>query len=209
MNDSEIRNTFHQKHLRHQHAHKDTIIIEELGLNHGKNRADIAVLNGRFIGYEIKSDNDSLHRLEDQIKSYNTIFDKAYIVVGDRYSRIIHNDIPPWWGIITALKNKDDIEFNISRDAQMNKFVKPVSIARLLWRNEVLEILEQKQACSNIRKQSREILYHHLIDALNISELRKAVKYFMRKRINWRYPKRLLQDDDLSPRLPITCDSEF
>lgn len=198
MNDLEIRQNFHRKKLHRQHAHKDTLVIDELGLNHGENRADIAVINRHFVGYEIKSNNDSLSRLEEQIKSYNTIFDKACIVVGDRYIKTIHNYIPPWWGIIMASKsNSAIVSFDVIRKADMNKSIDPISIARLLWRNEALEILEQKQISSRIFRQPRAILYQSIVDMLNIDELRKTVKNFLTKRKNWRCLESLLQYDDL------------
>lgn len=197
MNDLEIRNAFHQKYLRHHLTHKDTIIVEELGLNHGKCRADIAVLNGHFIGFEIKSDNDSLRRLKDQIKSYNMIFDRIYIIVGNRYSKIIHEDIPSWWGIIKALKNKNDTIFSIVREAKINKNVDPIFIARLLWRKEVLEALEPKQFSAKILRQPRTVLYEYLVDLLDLSELKAAVKYFLKNRNNWRCPEPLPRYDDL------------
>ena len=198
MNDLEIRQNFHRKKLQHHHAHKDTLVIDELGLNHGKSRADIAVINGRFVGYEIKSDNDSLFRLREQIKSYNTIFDKVYIIVGDRYINTIHKYLPSWWGIIMSFKSsRAVVSFNVIRKAHMNKCVKPISIARLLWRNEALEILKQKQILPKILRQSRAILYQSLVDTLNIYELRKTVRGFLKKRKNWRCPELLFRYDDL------------
>ncbi len=53
MNDVEIRQNFHRKILRRQHAQKNTLVIDELGLNHGRCRADIAVVNGHFWGFVI------------------------------------------------------------------------------------------------------------------------------------------------------------
>jgi len=73
MNDLEIRGSFHRKKLRLQHAHVDTLVVDELGLNHGECRADIAVINGHLVGYEIKSNKDSLRRLEGQVNSYNAV----------------------------------------------------------------------------------------------------------------------------------------
>ncbi len=35
MNDVDIRQNFHKKILRRQDAQKDTLVIDELGLNHG------------------------------------------------------------------------------------------------------------------------------------------------------------------------------
>jgi len=63
MNDAGIRRNLHCKKLRRHHVDPDTLVVDELGLKHGKCRADIAVINGHLMGYEIKSDDDSLRRL--------------------------------------------------------------------------------------------------------------------------------------------------
>jgi len=198
MNDLEIRQNFHRKRLRRQHAQEDTLVIDELGLNHGKCRADIAVVNSHFIGYEIKSNKDSLRRLKDQVESYNSVFDKISVIVGDRYINSIQSHIPAWWGVIVSLKGpKGAVNFGTIRKAQTNKKVAPISIARLLWRNEAEEILRQKNLPPRILRQPRAILYDYLVDEFNICELRKVVRDYFKKRKNWRCPASFLQYDDL------------
>ena len=102
MNDSQIISNFHTQCLQKYHDSFNTLVIDELVIKYGKNRADIAVINENLIGYEIKSDEDTLNRLTGQIKAYNDVFDKATLVVGERYSRQIKEKIPDWWGIIIA-----------------------------------------------------------------------------------------------------------
>jgi len=190
MNDLEIRQNFHRKRLQRQHAQKDTLVIDELGLNHGKCRADIAVVNGHFVGYEIKSNNDSLRRLEKQVKSYNAVFDKISIVVGDRYINSIQSYIPEWWGVIVSVRGpRGAVNFDTIRKTQTNKDVDPISIAQLLWRNEAEEILRQKNLSSKILRQPRAILYEYLVSTLNIRELREFVRMYFEKRKNWRCPE--------------------
>jgi len=190
MNDAAIRQNFHRKRLRRQHAQKDTLVIDELGLNHGKCRADIAVVNGHFVGYEIKSNSDSLRRLEEQVKSYNAVFDKISIVVGDRYINSIQSHIPEWWGVIVSVRGlRGAVNFDTIREAQTNKNVDPISVAQLLWRNEAAEILSQKKLPPKILRQPRAVLYEHLVELLDIRELRKFIRDYFKKRRNWRCPE--------------------
>jgi hypothetical protein len=187
MNDAEIRLSFHRKILRRQHKRNDTLVIDELGLNHGKCRADIAVVNGHLVGYEIKSDNDSLRRLGLQVESYNAVFDKAFIVVGDRHIDSIKDRIPEWWGVIVSSRGpRGAINFSMIRKAQMNRSVDLISVARLLWRDEAVEILQQRRLPSRVLRQPRAALYKHLVELLNTCELRKAVREYLQKRRNWR-----------------------
>src|SRR5437660_4553154 len=102
MTDSEIRQSVHRKLLRRYHAARDTLVINELGLHHGSGRADIAVVNGRFRGYEIKSDRDSLVRLKNQISLYDAVFDSISIIVVAKHLPVICRRVPPHWGIVIA-----------------------------------------------------------------------------------------------------------
>ncbi len=198
MNDKEIRQNFHRKNLRRQHAHKDTIVIDELGLIHGKCRADIAVVNGHLVGYEIKSNNDSLRRLQEQIKSYNAVFDKVFVIIGDRHINSIQNYVPQWWGMIVSVRGpRGAVNFNIIRKAKTNKNVHPISIAQLLWRDEAEEILRRKKVSPKILRQPRAKLYEHIVDTLSICELRKFVRDSFKKRKNWRRPELLSRCDGL------------
>ena len=203
MNDAEIRQSFHRKTLRRQHARNDTLVIDELGLNHGKCRADIAVVNGHFVGYEIKSDNDSLRRLREQVKSYNAVFDRAFIVVGERHIDSIQDRIPEWWGVIISSRGpKGAINFNMIRRAQVNRSVDPVSVARLLWRDEAIEILHKKKLPPSVLRKPRAVLYKHLAELLNICELRQTVREYLQKRRNWRCLEPPSRYDGLYPPAP-------
>lgn len=198
MNAILIRQNLRIKRLYNYYSNEESLVIEELGLNHGKSRADIAVLNGRFVGYEIKSNNDSLRRLKEQIKSYNAVFDKVYTVVGNRHSHIIHKYLPSWWGIIKVLdKNNSDIDFQVIREAGINEDVDPVSVAKLLWRDEALEVLRQKRISPKILQQPRAVLYKQLANTLSIAEIRKVVREHLKQRKNWRCPESPFQYDEL------------
>lgn len=196
MNDFEIRNSFHRKRLRRQHAREDTLVVNELGLNHGRCRADIAVVNGCLIGYEIKSDRDSLDRLVEQVKSYNAVFDKASMIVGRRHAVSVRKYIPEWWGLILSMPGpRGAVNFTTLRAAAKNEGIDPISVAQLLWHSEAAEILRNKGLSPKALRQPRAFLYEHLVDALSIRELRRTVTDYLKKRRNWRCPVSLPQYD--------------
>ena len=60
MRDVDVRRAVHNKILRHHHGQDDTLVLDELGLLGGDTRVDIAVVNGKIHGYELKSDRDTL-----------------------------------------------------------------------------------------------------------------------------------------------------
>jgi len=189
MNEFEIRQSFHRKRLRRQHASESTVVINELGLNHGRCRADIAVVNGHLIGYEIKSDLDSLDRLTRQIEAYNAVFDRAFVVAGERHAGSIDKRLPEWWGLILSWRGpRGAVNFKTLRAGARNATIDPMSIARLLWHGEAAEVLRGRGFPPKVLRQPRAILYKHLADTLSIHDLRRTVTGCLKKRRNWRYP---------------------
>ena len=51
----------------------------------GTCKADLAILNGTATVYEIKSERDSLTRLENQIFNYQKVFAKIYVIAGEAH----------------------------------------------------------------------------------------------------------------------------
>ncbi len=163
-------------------------ILEELGVRHGTARIDIAVINGVMHGYEIKSDRDTLKRLPEQMAEFNAVFDKLTLVVGKRHLYDAVNIIPDWWGIIVA---KIDVNckvfFQTIREAEDNQDQVGVSIARLLWKEEALQILEEQNKAKGVRSKPREFIYQRLANVLDAETLKEKVRdALLVSREDWR-----------------------
>lgn len=162
-------------------------IIEELGVSHGTARIDIAVVNGIMHGYEIKSDQDTLQRLPEQMNIFNTVFDKVTLVVGKSHLYNAINIIPDWWGIIVAKADSNgSIIFNIIREGENNKGQDSVSIARLLWREEALKILEETGKAQGFYSKPRASIYEKLSTVLDQETLSAKVRETIFFRSEWR-----------------------
>ncbi|WP_343649761.1 sce7726 family protein [Stenotrophomonas sp.] len=71
-----------------------SIISSELPLPERGIRADLAISTGtRLIGVEIKSDFDSLRRLDRQLKAYTEAFDQTILLLGEKHANTINPDI--------------------------------------------------------------------------------------------------------------------
>src|SRR5438552_16067464 len=164
MTDSEIRRSLHRKLLRAHHAARDTLVIDELGLKNGCCRADIAVVNGRLVGYEIKSDRDSLARLKKQILFYDSVFDSVTIVVGRRHRAVISRRVPRHWGVVLATAGKRGaIHFETKRRPSANPRVDLLSVVQLLWRAEALNMVRQLNSSPKVLRLYRSQLYQYLV----------------------------------------------
>lgn len=200
MNDALLRENFHRKVLGRYHSAPDVLVVDELGLIHGKGRADIAVVNGHLVGYEIKSDDDSLARLSEQVEMYNAVFDRNTIVVGEKHAKNIRSQVPRSWGIMIGRHHaKQGVQFQRLRRAIPNTKVDPYALAQLLWSNEAASILEQLGEPPKILRQRRSALYELLIKKLSLTELRRRVTKSLKSRKNWRPRARHAPSDGLFP----------
>lgn len=196
--DLEIRNALHKKVLRHSHACPKTIVIDELGLAHGKNRIDVAVLNGCLHGYEIKSSKDNLNRLPKQLETYNRSLQKLTIVAASNHIEDIMMLAPKWSGIVVVSKGpRGGMSFSTIRRSSLNPDVDITSLAHLLWKQEVIEYLAQLGLDGQHLKGSRKVLYRTLSRHVTVSELVEWIKVQFLRRESWRVGLQPLQDDDL------------
>jgi hypothetical protein len=197
MNDPQIRKAFHNTFLREQHNESKTLVIDELGLEHGKCRADIAVINGRMDGYEIKSDVDSLSRFNNQINSYDAIFDHSTVVLTNRHLNMARQIIPDWWGIIVVIEANSTVpHFKEIRTTHQNIKFNNYSVAQLLWRKEAQELLFNLGIRGNQLRQKRSILYSYIVEMLDPNELRYTVREYLKQRQGWRHPAQLILSGD-------------
>lgn len=162
-------------------------IIEELSVCDGGARVDLAVANGRLIGYEIKSDADSLDRLENQIDCYNKTFDRIIIVVGEKFKDGISAHIPDYWGIyVISKKNDSSPSFFVVRPAKANPNVDKGSLLSLLWKNEIYSILRSKNI-SGLSKLNLRNLRSIAESKLTKSEIRNYTRETLKLRTEWRH----------------------
>lgn len=80
LNDSMVRELLLEDLYSQYKDDPNTRIVNELGIDFGSSRVDVAVINGNIHGYEIKSDLDTLERLPRQMTYYNKLFQRMTIV---------------------------------------------------------------------------------------------------------------------------------
>ena len=189
MNDTLMRESFHRQKLRRHRTSPHTLVLNELGLRHGKCRADIAIINGSLIGYEIKSDEDSLERLAEQIKTYSAVFDRAAVITGTRHKDAVLSQLPKWWGVILCHQGRRGaVKFKTWRIARRNAHVDPIAVAQLLWRAEVVGILKDLGEPPSTLRQRRSLLYERLAAVMGLAQLQHRVRECLKRRRNWRHP---------------------
>ena len=184
--DADLRSAL-RHHLGRESVDPSTRVIEELGIDEGVVRIDVAVVNGQLHGYEIKSDRDTLDRLPDQASVYSAVFDQVVLVTAARHYAQARTIVPRWWGLVVGrIDAHGSIELVRRRSPKLNRRIDPRVLARLLWRSEALGLLESRGAAKGYRSKSREHLYSKLLDLLTLDELRCAVRDTLKQREGWR-----------------------
>lgn len=141
MKDPAIRQILKRTQLAQYDKDPHSKIVEEMILPVAGARIDIAVINGAFHGYEIKSASDTLKRLPDQLKSYGLVFDYLTIVTEQKYSQKIIDIIPEWVGVSVCSDMSNENEFQEIKPSLPNKERNGFYIAKLLWKEELMSIL--------------------------------------------------------------------
>ncbi|WP_374527702.1 sce7726 family protein [Novosphingobium sp.] len=187
LRDSDVRQAAYRRLLTHAQACPDTLVIDELGLDHGSCRIDIAVINGHIRGVEIKAEADTLERLPRQVAAYGEVVDKALLIVAPKHLEPAMAIVPDWWGVMVAERSSTQgVRFRRVRAERANKHIDPLVLARLLWRPEAQAILRGLGVSERELRAPRATLYKLLVDRLPLRRLAQTVRQTLKARTTWR-----------------------
>jgi hypothetical protein len=199
LKDIDLRRAAHHRLLVHARRCPDTLVVDELGLEHGASRVDIAVINGHIRGLEIKAEADTLERLPRQVLAYGKVVDRATLIAAERHVATATELLPSWWGIIAVHRAANGaIQFRRLRAERANRNLDALTLVRLLWRTEVVDILRTLGCDERTLRSPRMILYPALVAAVSKTRLRSIVRTTLKARERWRDRAPPLQYDGLS-----------
>jgi hypothetical protein len=203
MRDADVRVAVRERLAGEHMGDGDTRVVEEMGIWNGAVRVDLAVINGELTGYEIKSARDTLTRLPAQAALYSAVFDRVHIVAAEKHVTRARDAIPRWWGIMVATGSASSkVALEVMRPSRINRRLHPIQLARLLWRDEAIGILEHHNAARGIRSASREIVAARVVEALDLDGLRHEVRSCLKARRGW------LGQAISDPReVPVCCET--
>jgi hypothetical protein len=166
-----------------RHAREgDTVLLEELGLRRGQVRIDLAVVNGSLHGYEIKSDRDNLRRLATQVDVYGKVLDRATLVVGDRFLDEALDVVPSWWGVLHVGSASRALQFRTVRRSRKNPQRDPRALVELLWFDQAIALLEERNAARGVRGKPRRVVWDRVCDCFGVDEIAAAVRSRLKTR---------------------------
>lgn len=106
----------------------------------GKCKADLAILNGTATVYEIKSERDSLARLDRQVRAYANVFARVYVIAADNHVDAVMDTVPDDVGIL-CLNRRHHIS-TLREAVDQPERTSPAAIFDSIRTNEARLILE-------------------------------------------------------------------
>ena len=150
-------------------------VYEELAIERGSARVDLALVGDELEAFELKSDFDTFGRLHNQIHAYNRVFDRITIITGAALLDAVLEVMPSWWGIWTVKRLEDGaLVVEQLRQPGVNPSQDIRSLASLLWREEAISLLED-QVGAQPKKASRAALCETIVEKIELTTLRRHV----------------------------------
>lgn len=162
--------------------HKADLIVNEVPFFKGDRRADLIMISeNNLLGFEVKSELDSLKNLKSQILDYKKIFDFVYVVIDKKFKSSKElKELPSQIGVLVY-----DKEITIKRDAQKIKKFKKSDLISFLWRKD-LELL------LNSKKMDLEQLQQKAQDLLTVDKIKTQILNSLNNRYGENYKYFLL-----------------
>ncbi len=186
MREADVRLALVERLLREHAAERQTRIVHELSLCQAEARIDVAVVNGRLTGWEIKTAADTLGRLPAQEPVYSRVFDRVWLAADARHIDRALGLIPAWWGVVRVGESGGACRLTHVRPSRLNPDVDLGSLVRLLWREEVWEELSALGLTAGLERAPRRVLWQRLAEAVPRSASKAALKRRVRDRLRVR-----------------------
>lgn len=170
--------------LLSRHSFIDTNILMEFRVFTSK--ADVVILNGTSNVYEIKTELDTLSKLESQLTSYKQLFDKIHILTNNHFLKTIEKSVSKDIGIL-LLNENSKIE-TIRESSSHIDSVNPSMIFKSLRKDEHIYVIKRMfgevpnvpnaklyEECFNLFKTNDSVSSHKLmLEALQLRKIKNA-----------------------------------
>ncbi len=132
------KNAVARKVLLGTHSLKTAAMLSEFRV--GQCKADLVILNGTSIAFEIKSERDNVARLEQQVSAYLKVFALVNVVTGANHLDAVRGIVPAEVGIVVL---SDRYHLKTVREAKPNRAnLDSIKIFETLQRKEAEQVLQ-------------------------------------------------------------------
>lgn len=182
LNETVIKSNFIKHHALKKSPNRTITIFE---LNSANSRADISMINGSSEVFEIKTEYDSLIRLEGQINDYIKLYDYVSMIVPINKSDEVIEVIPDYIGIIGYYLNRlGNVSFKTIRKAELNLNINSKVQLEQLTKVELNKIVNLKKF-----NNSKELTIEYLLNNKTSEEINNIFKKTLKQKYKkqWKY----------------------
>ncbi|MEN1968883.1 sce7726 family protein [Lentibacillus sp. N15] len=166
---------------------RSTVIVNELDVCSGSAIMDMTLINGKIHGFEIKSEHDTLERLQTQSYYYNQVFDTVTLVCSSKHLDKAMALIPDWWGIYSVNgTSKNSYQMNIIKEPQSNKSIDIFHLCEMLWKPELITLLKISGTDKGIKSKTRRELAKIISETIETKIVTSFVKHALKNRKAWK-----------------------
>ena len=166
------KNFIANKILRGKHSLNTATMLTEFRV--GKNKADCVILNGKSTCYEIKTDYDSLARLNEQLYSYSQLFDEVNVVCSYRHVDAVLEQAPHNIGVMIL---SDRLTFQEIRPANhRQESINKTLMMQSLRKDEYIELVEL--LCGEVIEAPNTQIYDKCFEKVAACTDDKKLSYF-------------------------------
>ncbi len=152
--------------------------------NIGTSRLDFARINGYSYAYEIKTEFDTLEKLEKQLLDYSRVFDYIHAVVHPKYRKKVLELVPEYCGVATYNSDKEGFPFHYIKKRKLNPNIDSEIQLKTLTVKEINSILKAYDINDySIARKDKEKLILDLIPG-------KKINHLFKEHIKLRFQKR-------------------
>jgi hypothetical protein len=138
-------------------------IMQELHVHRSRAIADVVTLRMEPHCYEIKGDGDKINRILEQGRFYEKSFRRITVVTTDKHLKKVANIAPPFWGIMVArIDSQEMLTINSIRRTKINPNFDVDMALQTLWKSEIIELLPDKNR--SLQRQTRATLIKMLAE---------------------------------------------
>lgn len=196
LSERDIKKAVLEKILPQTMAQEGAVVVSEMVIGKADRRADLVIANGHLQAIEIKSDLDSLRRLEGQLSAYLTHFDKVTLVLSPKFVEHALSHSPERVAVWEASESRSGTtRLTVRRQGRLEPISDKWALCDFLLKAELVRMIKPRDPSAKIAELSRESLIKQAV-AHPLAVIRRNVLASIKERYRETFAQFLRSSDE-------------
>lgn len=153
-------------------------------------RADLCKVNGCSAAFEIKTDLDSLHRLDRQLGDYSRIFEYVYLICSKERLDAIASGLPEEYGLYSYRFYNGRLLFSLERSPTRTTKLNPSMQLSLVTKEDLMRFSR------SIGTVTKNQIIEELLQKRNPDDINRFFKRYLKEKytFQWQFLKQHIDD---------------